>query len=366
MRNETKIGILAIIALSILIWGYKFLKGQNILSASTSIYAEYEHVQQLQNSAGIFINGFQVGVVKDIYLKPDDMKTIVVSMSIDRGVKIPKNAYATIISTSVMGGKAIRLDFDGPCSGDNCADNGDYLNGRIQGFLASVVGEPEELDVYVDKVTKGLSTALDTLSAEISDPNSDSAIAKSAQDIQAILANLNATTSKLNHFLSNSTAKMNSVLKNLESISANIAAGNNDIKTTMGNMATFSDQLKTMDLNATLSKTNKVMDNSAASIEKLSGTLQSADKAVAELSGIMTKMKAGEGTLGQLLVDEDLYTNLEKSTRQLELLLQDFRLNPKRYTRILSKKQIEYKKPQVDPANEKGTQQEIPDNTGGH
>ncbi|MEL6846504.1 MAG: MlaD family protein, partial [Bacteroidota bacterium] len=156
MRNETKIGILAVVAIAILIWGYKFLQGNNILTSNTVLYAEYERIDQLSASASILVNGFEVGKVSDIYLKPEDMKTIVVTMNIDRGINIPKNAKAEIISTSFVGGKAIALKFDGPCEGDGCADNGDYLDGSMQGFLESVVGNPDELDAYVGKVTGGL------------------------------------------------------------------------------------------------------------------------------------------------------------------------------------------------------------------
>ena len=360
MRNETKVGLLAVISIAVMIWGYKFMLGQNILTTSTVITSEYTNIDLLQPSSAVLINGFQVGVVSDIYLKTEDMKTLVVTMNIDRGISFPKDAIATIVSTGMMGGKAVRLDFEKPCEGNNCIQNGDQLKGRVEGLLMSMIGDPKELNGYIDQVTGGIGVAFDSLSNKISDPNSNSAIAKSARDIQIILANLNKTTTSLNRFLNSSTLQMNGVLKNLESISNNIAAGNDDIKNSLSNMSTFSNQLKEMELNTTLGKVNKVMDGSATSIEKLTGTLESADKAVAELAGLMNKMKSGEGTMGKLMVDDELYTNLESSTRQLKLLLQDFRLNPKRYTRILSKKQIKYEAPVFDPAQDKK------ENTGGN
>ena len=355
MSNETKIGILAVVATAILIWGYKFLKGQNILTSSTLLYTEYQQVEGLQASSDVIISGFKVGVVSDIYLKPEDMKTIVVVMNIDRGVDIPKDTRAEIISTSLMGGKAIALKFDSPCSGADCVENGDYLRGTTQGFLESVVGDPSEFDSYISSVTSNLGEALDTLSNELSDPNSNNEIAKTFQELQAVIRNLNATTASLNRFINASAAQMNGVLSNMNSISENIASSNDDVKKMLANMASFSGELDEMDLSVTIKKANKTLDGSTAAIDQLNTTLQSTDKAVGQLGTMVNKMKNGEGTMGKLLGDEELYSNLENSTRQLNLLLQDIRLNPKRYTRILSKKQIEYEKPENDPANKTAT-----------
>jgi len=327
-----------------------FLKGNNILTSKTVLYAEYDNINMLTTSSSILINGFEVGKVTNIYLKPEDMKTIVVSMNIDRGVLVPKNAIAEIISTSFVGGKAIDLKFEGVCQGGDCAEDGDYLKGRLQGFLESVVGNPDELDAYVDQVTGGLSTAIDTITATIADPDSKNEIAKSFRDIQTILNNLTATTANLNRFINSSSTQMNDVLQNLNTISQGIASSNNEIKNTLSNFSKFSGDLEKMELAKSVEKVNKTLDGSTATIDQLNNTLKSTDKAVGDLSLMMTKMKNGEGTMGKLISDEELYTNLEKSTKQLELLLQDFRLNPKRYTRILSKKQIQYEKPLVDPS----------------
>ena len=115
MSNETKVGILAVIAIAILFWGYKFLKGQNILTNSNILYVEYENAEMLATSAPVVISGFQVGVVANMYLKPENMRTIVVELDIDRGVKVPKNAIAEIMSFDITGSKGVNLQFDRPC-----------------------------------------------------------------------------------------------------------------------------------------------------------------------------------------------------------------------------------------------------------
>ena len=129
MSNETKVGILAVVSIAILIWGYKFLKGQNLLTTSNILYVEYEQADMLSVSSPVLINGFRVGVIADMYLKPEDMQTIITVLDIERGVNIPKSTVAELISTDITGGKGINLSFHKPCTGANCAESGDTLKG---------------------------------------------------------------------------------------------------------------------------------------------------------------------------------------------------------------------------------------------
>jgi phospholipid/cholesterol/gamma-HCH transport system substrate-binding protein len=103
--------------------------------------------------------------------------------------------------------------------------------------------------------------------------------------------------------------------------------------------------MNALDLDKTLSKANNALDATPELMEKLKGTLAEADKAAQELTGLMTQVSNGEGTVGKLLSDDQLYTDLEKAMQNLDLLLEDFRLHPERYRRILSKKKMPYEAP---------------------
>ena len=126
IRNEVKIAILATAALGLGFWGFKFLKGLNVLSTSKTLYVKYNNVDQLRPSSPVFIQGFQVGMVKEMYIDEADDKTIITVLNIEGNVDIPKDAIATIIGLSLMGGKAIEIIIPHPCDGD-CAESGDYL-----------------------------------------------------------------------------------------------------------------------------------------------------------------------------------------------------------------------------------------------
>ena len=121
LNNETKVAILAIAAIALGIWGFKFLKGLNILTTSTTIYVRYKRVDQLRPSSPVYIKGFQVGMVKDMYIDTDNDTTVVAVLNIDRGVNVPKDAVAVIVGESLMGGKAVDLQFHHPCTDGTCA-----------------------------------------------------------------------------------------------------------------------------------------------------------------------------------------------------------------------------------------------------
>ena len=110
LSNETKIGILAVVAIAIGIIGFKYLQGINVLKTSTTFKVRYANVDQLRPGAPVFISGLQVGMVKNLYVDPDDGKSIIAELNIDHADRIPKDAVATIIGLTLMGGKAVRLD----------------------------------------------------------------------------------------------------------------------------------------------------------------------------------------------------------------------------------------------------------------
>jgi phospholipid/cholesterol/gamma-HCH transport system substrate-binding protein len=343
MRRETKIGLLALVSISLLIWGYQFLKGKNILSPSQIFYVEYEHVEQLQPSNPILINGFQVGIVKDIYLKPEDSNILIVELDVEKGMNIPKDAVAEIMTTSMMGGRAVVLKFDNPCSTKNgtCAQNGDYLQGRTTGFLNSMVGTDNVQD-YVEILQEGIQKILDTLSSQADEGG---ALQKTIDETRSMISNLNSITGRVDRELANSTGAISSTLGSAASFSKTLEESNEQIKTILTNAKDLTQQLSDADL-------KKVVDNVDGTITDLQSTLSTVDKAVGSLNTSLDKLKTEDNTLGALLNDKELYNNLNVSLTNLELLLQDIRLHPERYRRILSKKKMEYEKPENDPGLE--------------
>jgi len=353
MSKETKIGLLAAIVIGVTIWGLKFLKGQNILSNNRTFYVEYNDVSNLKPSTPVTFNGLEVGVIKDIYPHKTNSFSIIVELNIDRPLRIPKNAKAVQFNSSMMGSKAIKLMYDKPCSGGDCAESEEYLDGDNLGLLQSIVPK-EDVKDYVDNIGSGISTAFDSISAKVKDSDANDQLSKSLNDIQMILSNLVSTTSKLDQVVAESSGNMKGVMSNLDVVTSNFAKNNDHLNSIIRDFATISKEIKEAGVGSTITKTQTTMKDANGAINELQATLKKANSSFDKLSIIMTKLEKGEGTLGKLMNDKELYENLEGTSNQLELLLQDFRLNPKRYVNVsvFGKKQKKYEVPEDDPAEE--------------
>ena len=337
MRKETKIGIFAIVTIVLAVWGYQYLKGFNILNPKTTVYALYDRVDGLRFSTPIYINGLEVGLVASINQADKDLQSIRVTMEIDEDVHIPKDAVAEIVSTSLMGGTAVNLVFDSPCS-SNCVANGDYIKGVAKGMLASLAS-PDEFKAYMDELNHGLNGLLDTLSQRLSESGE---LNESVTDVRAILTNLHSTTGKLDHIMAGSASAIQGSLSNIESITGNLKASNEQIKTILANAEALTNDLKEANMGELAGEAKNTM-------QKLQATLATSEKAISNLESILTNVKDGNGVIGMLLNDPAFANEMQLTVKHLELLLQDIRLHPERYRRILSKKKLPYQNDVADP-----------------
>jgi phospholipid/cholesterol/gamma-HCH transport system substrate-binding protein len=351
INNETKIALLAIAAISLAIWGFKFLKGLNILTTSRTFYVRYDNVDQLRPSSPIFIKGLQVGMVKALNIDKKDDKTIIATLNIDTDVDIPKDAVATIVGLSLMGGKAVELVIPHPCDGKDCAQSGDYLPAASKSFLQSVIGDPSQIDAYTDKLKHGLTTVWDS----IADPNDPKGVGRSLIALENSLKNIESVTAKVSRLLDASAQGISATANNTAALTKTLNASSADINTTLANLAALSKQMKDAGLDKTTQKATQAIDSVTTSLAQLRKTLQVTGKTVSRVDTLAQNLVKGKGTAGKVLNDEDLYNNLVRTTRHMELLLQDLRLNPKRYTTVKLKlfgknKTKDYANPIDDPA----------------
>ncbi len=344
---ETRIGILTVVSIVMLIWGYKFIKGKNILSSSTLLYVEYDDIDGLSISEPVKYRGFQIGVVGDI-TRNNEKDNLLVTLDVAKDEPIPKNAVANIVTTGFMGGHAIELTFPKPCTGGDCANSGDYIEGRTKRMLASMVGTPDEVGVYIDEFKNNIGDIVDTLQNKLG--GEDGQASQTMNDINTILNNLKNTTSRLDAMMARSGGKIEGMLANMESITANLEASNADIKNIISNANAMTNDLKNANLGTTVTKANTAMDGATDAIASLKTTLASADGMVQKLNGLIDQVKSDDNTLGMLMNDKAIYDDLDATLKNMNFLLQDLRLHPERYRRILSKKKMPYEAPVNDPA----------------
>jgi len=301
IANETKVGILAAFSIAVLIIGYNFLKGNSIFSSETVLYARYARVDGLAVSKPVLINGFQIGRVDKLVLQPNG--EIVATLKIKGKYDIPKNSIARLEGTDLLGSKAIVMALG---TGKDYALDGDTLNANVaQNLMEAVEPVQKKAQLIIGKMDSIL-TSVNT----ILNPDFQKNINKSFNSISATLASLEGTSKKVDGLVGTEGKRISAILANAESISANLK--NNNAK-----------------INAILTNINTVTDQVAAANFKQ--TIDNANKAVADLQGIVTKVNDGKGTLGLLVNDTKMYDNLNNASKNLDNLIIDLKENPKRY-----------------------------------
>ncbi len=291
LSKEIKVGFVAIFAIAILVWGYNFLKGRNILFASKIIYTEYPSVGGLVKSSPVLVNGFQVGVVNDIYFNPDQSGNIIVAMTItDKTIKIPNNSIANLVSLDLLSSKAIGLKL-----GDSSKE---LLAGdTVQSFFEkSMLDDVSEQILPIKQKAENLMMSMDSAVTEF----------------KATMANLNDVLNDKNkRNLSAALANLSTTMQSYDELAKNLNSTiNTSVKPTLKTYKNLGDSLAALNMKATLEKAQKALDG---------------------ISAVMDKVNRGEGTLGQLMHNDSLYQNLEMVSKDMDKLMIDMRENPKRY-----------------------------------
>jgi len=301
ISNETKIGALTAIGITVLILGYSFLKGNDVFSGSNKYYAIYKSVDGLSVSKPVLVNGFPIGNVSKMTLRQDGHT--VVQFKVDRKYNVPSNTLAKLVSTDLLGGKAIVFEYG---NSNTFADDNDTLRADIQGSLA------ESLQPIQTKA-ENLITKLDSSLAAINkilNPNFQKNVDRSFTSIANSLQTLEGTTKKIDALVGGQTSHINNILANAESVSGNLKNSTANLTGITGNFQKVSNDIA----NANLKQ-----------------TLDNANKAMADLQATISKLNTNQGTLGLLLNDDKMYNNLKEATANLNALFIDLKAHPKRY-----------------------------------
>lgn len=293
--KEIKTALLVIAAILLFIWGYNFLKGKNLFDNNKKIYAIYDSVEGLETSSIVKLKGVAVGRV-NMYEFLENKK-VKVEISLHTKYPISKSSVAELSGSSPLGGKEIIII---PNDADTTIiEDGDYLKTTNKLSLTDAIAE--QIEPIKDKVDKLLANAniLFTSLNEVFDNTAKQNLKGSLTSLNAALNDFSSVSKNLNSLLAENKSKLNNSITNLD-------------KTT-SNFAVLSDSLAKANIGQT--------------VKNLEKTLASVDK-------IMADLENGKGTMGKLIKDDALYNNFAKTSKELELLLEDVRLNPTRYINV--------------------------------
>jgi phospholipid/cholesterol/gamma-HCH transport system substrate-binding protein len=301
ISNETKIGALTAISITILILGYSFLRGNDVFSSANKFYAIYRSVEGLTISKPVLVNGFQIGRVSKMELHADGRTTV--EFKVDKQYNIPDNTLAKLQSTDLLGSKAIVFELG---NSTKYAADQDTLRADIQGSLAeSLQPIQKKAEVLITKVDSALGAI-----NKIMNPKFQANVDRSFASIANSLQTLEGTTKKIDAIVGAQSSHINSIMAN-----ADIASSN----------------LKNSTASLTGISTNFERVSTDLANSNIKGTLDNANKAVADLQATMAKINSTQGSLGLLLNDTKMYDNLNSASGNLNNLFLDIKAHPSRY-----------------------------------
>jgi phospholipid/cholesterol/gamma-HCH transport system substrate-binding protein len=301
ISNETKVGILSIVALTLLIVGFNFLKGKDVFNRSHKIYMVFSDLNGLAKSNEVKIKGYVIGKVYDLKAKDQDLSGIVATINLNENVNIPKDSKASI-SSPIIGSATITIVKG---SSTEFLKDGDTLMTKVEAGLLDDV--KAQLSPTLTSVREGIDSVKMLLSSINGVFNYQARL-----DLQQTMRNLNLATSSLNKML-DPDGSLGKSLANVNAITTNLKNNNDSINLIISNAR---------------KATSKLADLT------IQPTIDSLAKAVSHLKAVIAKMDSKDGTLGALINDRTLYNRLSDAVLSAEILMDDLRANPKRYVNL--------------------------------
>lgn len=313
ITREIKVAVLVILSIVLFYWGFVFLKGRNLFDNSNKLYAVYDNVAGLVVSAPVTINGLNIGKVNTIEMLPDGKMKVELIITNEQ-IQIAKSSTAQIMDSGLIGGREIAIlnNF----SDKNFVESGDTLKTSDKlGLTAELANQIGPVKDKVEILLENANKLIENLNATL-DATTQQKLKSAIASLEVTMAEFSQTSKSINGILADNKTKLSTTLSNFEKTSSNL-----------NNMTSSLDKA---DLGAT--------------VKKLEATLTS-------VNGMMTNLEQGKGSMGKLLSDDAMYTNLTKTSKELELLLQDLRLNPTRYVNVsvFGKKNKPYVAPTTEP-----------------
>ena len=298
MNKEIRTGIIAIFTIVVLIYGINYLKGLNILDKNRIFHAKYDNIDGLLKGSVISLNGFNVGIVSNISLQSDN--SLLVSVKINEDFDVPANSILKISNQDLMGTKGISVILG---NSDLLAKNNDTLIAEIENSLQDEVNKQI---LPLKNKAEGLISSVDSLMViftSVLNTDARKNLASSFKNLDETFVLMSESMKELNKLVVTNEKNISNSIKNFESITGNISDNNESIENILKKMSSISDSVSSKDI-------GDIIKN---------------------LNNITNKISAGQGNLGLLNSDDQLYRNIEKTTNDISILVEEIKKDPKKY-----------------------------------
>ena len=298
MNKEIRTGIIAIFTIVVLIYGINYLKGLNILDKNRIYHAKYDNIDGLLKGSVISLNGFNVGIVSNISLQSDN--SLLVSVKINEDFDVPANSILKISNQDLMGTKGISVILG---NSDLLAKNNDTLIAEIENSLQDEVNKQI---LPLKNKAEGLISSVDSLMViftSVLNTDARKNLASSFKNLDETFVLMSESMKELNKLVVTNEKNISNSIKNFESITGNISDNNESIENILKKMSSISDSVSSKDI-------GDIIKN---------------------LNNITNKISVGQGNLGLLNSDDQLYRNIEKTTNDISILVEEIKKDPKKY-----------------------------------
>jgi phospholipid/cholesterol/gamma-HCH transport system substrate-binding protein len=305
ISHEVKIGVTAFITILVFIWLYNFLKGKDLFSKSTQYYVVYDKVGGLAESSPVEVNGYKVGVVQSVRFLDPESGRLVVTLTVDKGFKLPRNTVAEITTATLIAGMKIQFIYG---EGPGTYSSGDTIPGRL---AESLIAKFENELIPLKNKLSDLISVIDSVIGSINDIIDP----QFKTNLRSGVASLSNTARSIDE------AELKATLENINRFTQMLAENSDKLTSTFTSLENIADTLAAADIYNSVNNLKSSLEKAAVLIENLNN---------------------GQGTAGQLMTNDSLYKNLSSSLGSLNLLLLDMKANPKRYVHfsLFGKKNI--------------------------
>jgi len=276
------------------VFSYNYLKGINLFEKTRTFKVVYSKVDGLASSNPITLNGYKIGKVQKINFNPNNTKELIVDIVIENDVQFSKSSKAELYETGLIGGKAIAIipDYDN----NIMANSGDYLVGTVKPGLTDLVNQiMPQIQLQLEEVMQNAKVVLSNINT-LFDEETKESLKSSIDQFSSLTNSLSETSENINNLIKDNSTSIASTVDNLNKTS-----------------------IKMNDISTSISEVN------------LNLILTNLDSTVSNLNNLTNQMSKGEGTMGRLIYDAKLFENLDNATKNLEVLIEDIKSNPKRY-----------------------------------
>ncbi|MFM1756077.1 MAG: hypothetical protein RL621_1019 [Bacteroidota bacterium] len=309
VSNETKVGALTVIAVTLIVLGFNFLKGKTIFKSGNFIYAKYHDTKGLIVSNPVYVNGYQVGTVFEIENLNAQLSDISVAIKMNNNYQIPTNSIATI-QENPLGTNSIYISLGNATS---YLKNGDTVKtapatSLLGDFMNTLSPLGEQFKKTIDELRKVLVNVNDVM-----DDQNKANFKELIANLTKTSDNLNKSMASIEKMVDQQGGSIAQTAENINGFTKNLAENNKKISNIINNLDSTSQSIKDANLNK---------------------TIKDIQTALVGINLTLQKLNTGNGTAAKIMNDPTVYTELKNTINSVNTLVDDIKVHPKRYINI--------------------------------